>query len=106
VASKPARRPVKAFKGTSSEPNVVSTPEAQHVPPLSRTIDVTKPLNMILPDPQPQTVNISSSSSSSDFEDTLSDSSSETLEEIIRKGPKLKTKTPFVKEFSLMAILY
>jgi hypothetical protein len=53
VASKPARRPIQASKGKSSGPNVFSTSEAQHVPTLSPTIDVTKPISMILPDPQP-----------------------------------------------------
>jgi hypothetical protein len=57
---------------------------------------------MILPDPQPQPVNISSSSSSSDSssEDTLSDSSHDTISTLIRKGPKLQPKTKtLVKEF-------
>jgi hypothetical protein len=55
---------------------------------------------MILLDQSQPTVLLSSSSSSdSSFEDTLTDSSSETLQEIIRQRPKLKTKNPVVKEF-------
>jgi hypothetical protein len=49
---------------------------------------------MILLDQSQPTVLLSSSSSSdSSFEDTLTDSSSETLQEIIGQIPKLRTKT-------------
>jgi hypothetical protein len=99
VASRPSKKAANTPKGKVSEPNVASTPEAQHIHPPNPTIDVTKPLSMILPDPQPQIVNISlssSSSSDSSSENTLSDSSHDTISVLIRKGPKPKTKTPVV----------
>jgi hypothetical protein len=101
IASRPSKKAASTPKGKVSEPNVDSTSEVQ-IPPLNQTINFTKPISMILPDPPQQTVNISSSSSSSSYdssEDTLTDSSSETLQDILRKRPKLRTKTPVVKEF-------
>jgi hypothetical protein len=91
VASRPSKKAYKTLKGRISKPNVVSTSEAQHIPPLSPTIDVTKPISMILPDSQPKTVNISSSSSS-DSEDTLSDSSNKTIDILIRNKQSFKPK--------------
>jgi hypothetical protein len=88
VTSRPAKRPFKASKGMSTEPNMISTPEAQSIPLPNPTIDFTKPISMILPDPQPETINVSSSSSSS--EDTLSDSSLDrVVDRVIANAPKV-----------------
>jgi hypothetical protein len=51
VASKPSKKAASTPKGKVSKPNVVSNSEAQQLPPLSSTIDFTKPISMILPDP-------------------------------------------------------
>ncbi|KAK2389989.1 hypothetical protein QL285_063540 [Trifolium repens] len=102
VASKPPRKHVQATQGKTYETNTFSTSEAQHAPTLNPDIDVTIPISMILPDPQPtQTVNISSSSysSDSDCDDTISDSSEETIDILIRRGTKSLTKTSKAKEF-------
>jgi hypothetical protein len=78
ASERPEKGASKASKGMSSEPNVSSIPEAQFQP--TPTIDFTKPIYMILPNPQPETVNVSSTS-----EDTWSDSS---IQRIIASGPE------------------
>jgi hypothetical protein len=105
TASRPTKKAASTLKGNVPEPNVNSNTKAQNLPPPSSTIDMTKPISMILPDQTQPTVLLSSSSSSdSSYEDTLTDSSSETLQDIIKKTPKLKpkpkqrTKTPATKE--------
>ncbi|KAK2416178.1 hypothetical protein QL285_038597 [Trifolium repens] len=79
-------------KGNSSKPNTDSTSNAQP-PKQSSPIDFTKPLSVVLPNPQP-----SSSSSSSSSEGTLSDSSIDSTELIakldrIEKEKSKKKKT-------------
>ncbi|KAK2368768.1 hypothetical protein QL285_081940 [Trifolium repens] len=98
VAPRPLLKATSISKGNVSEPNTSSNSEAQaqNQPPPSTSIDFTKPIRMIIPTP------ISSDSSSSDSlsEGTLTDSSSETISEIIKRAPKpkpkpkQKTKTP------------
>jgi hypothetical protein len=80
-------------KGNISKSNSISTYKAQ-TSNQSPPVDYTIPLNMIPPPP--------SQSSSSSSEDTLSDYSSDTIVEIIKKAPKPtpkpKQKTPSPKE--------
>jgi hypothetical protein len=90
-----------ASKGNISEPNINSKYVAQDLPSPSPTIDLSKTISMILPNQKHQTVVVSSSSlSSSSSEGTLSDYSSDTVAEILRKSSrklksfKSKQKTP------------
>ncbi|KAK2363275.1 hypothetical protein QL285_088274 [Trifolium repens] len=100
MAKRPPRKAADTPKGNVSEPNTSSNSEAQaqNQPPPSTSIDFTKPIRMIIPTP------ISSDSSSSSSEGTLTDSSSETISEIIKRAPKpkpkpkQKTRTPPPKE--------
>ncbi|KAK2402627.1 hypothetical protein QL285_052128 [Trifolium repens] len=94
VSKKAARTP----KGNNSEPNTCSNSEAQNQPPPSTPIDFTKPIRMIIPPP------ISSdSSSSSSSEGTLSDSSSESISEVIKRAPEPKPKSPKSKPKEVVA---
>jgi hypothetical protein len=109
----PRRTKKAAIKGKVSEPNTNRISKAQDQPPPSTAIDYTIPIRMIV---TTQTVEISSSSSSSSdsesssAEETVSDSSQETISTLLKRGPKLYSKskptprpqsfkTPIVKEF-------
>ncbi|KAK2367871.1 hypothetical protein QL285_081116 [Trifolium repens] len=82
-------------KGNSSKPNTDSISTAQPSKQPS-PIDFTKPLNVVLPNPQP-------SSSSSSSEETLSDSSIDSTELIAKldriEKEKAKKKKPVKKTF-------
>ncbi|WJX94404.1 hypothetical protein P8452_75823 [Trifolium repens] len=101
VAPRPPLKAASISKGNVSEPNTSSNFEAQaqNQPPPSTSIDFTKPLRMIVP----TSISSDSSSSDSSSEGTLTDSSSETISEIIKRAPKpkpkpkQKTKTPLPK---------
>ncbi|KAK2449774.1 hypothetical protein QL285_008934 [Trifolium repens] len=91
---KAKRIPNKAApKGNDSETNLNSKSVAQNLPTPSPTKDLSKPISMILPNQKHPTVLVStSSSSSSSSESTLSDYSSDTVAEILRKSTrKLKS---------------
>ncbi|KAK2382847.1 hypothetical protein QL285_070360 [Trifolium repens] len=96
VSKKAARTP----KGNNSEPNTCSNSEAQNQPPSSTPIDFTKPIRMIIP---PPISSDSSSSSSSSSEGTLSDSSSESISEVIKRAPEPKPKSPKSKPKEVVA---
>jgi hypothetical protein len=54
VCEKPVKKSSKASKGTNSKPSMASISKAQTQPLPSPTIDVTKPISMILPEAQPE----------------------------------------------------
>jgi hypothetical protein len=66
---------------------MISNVTTQQLPTPSSTIHLSKPIPMIFPNQKHQTVLVSSSSSS---EGTLTDSSSESLHEIVKHTPKLQ----------------
>jgi hypothetical protein len=74
------KKSYKASKGMSSKTNVPIMSKAQSQPLPTPTIDVTKPISMILPDKPPKTVTLSLTS-----EDTMSDSS---LQRIFASRPQ------------------
>jgi hypothetical protein len=89
IKTKAKRVPNKAPpKGNDSETNLNSKSVAQNLPAPSPTIDLSKPISMILPNQQHKTILVStSSSSSSSSESTPSDYSTDT-QEILRKSAK------------------
>jgi hypothetical protein len=96
LAKKSSKKAVGTQKGTVSEPNINSNVKAQNLPTPSSTIDMSKPISMILPNQTHQIVIVSSSpssssSSSSSSEGTLSDYSRNHQKCI--KEIKIKTKT-------------
>ncbi|KAK2361925.1 hypothetical protein QL285_087030 [Trifolium repens] len=85
-------------KGNVSETNTRSNVIAQSLPPSSSTLDMTKPLSMVLPNQTTETNLISEDLSSSPSSSSLSSSSTESditpgfIEKILAKPTKPKSK--------------